>query len=279
VALFLKSIGIGLLVIIAMAGPWAFLAAVNLRAMPSFPWSALVMAGYLWSAWLYTGGTGPPGSTRQVRSTLLRARKLNLREWRNSLLAGIPAIAALWLLYAAVSVYSPPPVRAAVPALPIQSLVAAIFMSALVAAVSEEAGCRGYMQVPLEKRFGPAVAITTSTIAFTVLHLSHGASILRLVPFYAAAGVVYGLMAYASDSILPSFALHFVGDALLFSLRAFHVALRRSQTTSSQNNAYAILVLAGALALALASVLAFKRALPKSGRSGAGSSHEPEPVE
>jgi len=263
---FLKSIGIGLLVIIVMVGPWSILASLNLHTTPSLPWSAPVMAVYLWSAWRYAGGIGPPRSTREFRRALLRARALTLREWRSCLLTGVLAIAALWSLYGVVSIYIPAHIqRTTTTALPIQSMVAAVLMSALVAAVSEEAGCRGYMQVPLEKRFGPAVAIASSAIVFTAIHLGHGASVLQLLPFYAAAGVVYGLLAYAAGSILPALVLHFIGDLILFSLRSFHIVLWKTQKPSSWQNTYATLGVASAVVFMVGSVLAFRRLLRQRG--------------
>jgi membrane protease YdiL (CAAX protease family) len=42
-----------------------------------------------------------------------------------------------------------------------------------------------------------------------------------------AAGCIYGLMAYLSQSILPSLLLHFLGDLLLFGLRASVTASTR----------------------------------------------------
>jgi membrane protease YdiL (CAAX protease family) len=258
----LKAVGLGLLVIVFTAGPWSIIAAVNLRTSPNLPWAGPVMAAYLWLAWLYARGAGPPASTQEVRMTLLRARPLTGEEWRNSLFAGVPAIASLWLIYAAVPIYNPlVTARPASEPLPVQSAAVAVLMSALVAAVSEEAGCRGYMQVYLERRVGPITAIVLSTGLFLLIHLSHGTGVLRLLPFYAAAGVVYGLMAYASNSIFPSLALHFVGDLLLFSIRAFHLGFWPQGSPGAWQNGYAFLLIAGALGMGLASVLAFRTLL------------------
>ena len=54
------------------------------------------------------------------------------------------------------------------------TLLATLFMSALVSGIAEEAGFRGYMQSMMERRYGPAVAIAPTSLVFGFAHLSHG---------------------------------------------------------------------------------------------------------
>jgi membrane protease YdiL (CAAX protease family) len=56
-------------------------------------------------------------------------------------------------------------------------------MSALVAGFCEEAAFRGYMQGPIERRYGPVVAILATGIAFGFAHLSHPQVTLTMVSF------------------------------------------------------------------------------------------------
>jgi membrane protease YdiL (CAAX protease family) len=49
-----------------------------------------------------------------------------------------------------------------------------LIMASLVAPISEEAGFRGYTQVPLEKVYSPVMAILISSIAFSLAHFTHG---------------------------------------------------------------------------------------------------------
>jgi hypothetical protein len=82
---------------------------------------------------------------------------------------------------------------------------------------------------------GPLPAIGTTSLVFVLIHLSHGVSALaRVGPFYLAAGCIYGLLAYLSQSILPSFLLHFLGDLLVFGLRSsvVHLGSPLSRITS-----------------------------------------------
>jgi membrane protease YdiL (CAAX protease family) len=99
------------------------------------------------------------------------------------------------------------------------TIYAAIFMGSLVAAVVEEAGFRGYMQVALERAYGPGIAIATSSVVFALAHLTHGSRILPMLPFYAAGGAAYGLLALLTGSILPSMVLHLAGDLVMFTVQ------------------------------------------------------------
>src|SRR5437764_758125 len=85
----------------------------------------------------------------------------------------------------------------------------------MVAGTSEEAGFRGYMQGPLERRYGPVMGIAITSIAFGLAHLSHGA-FLPAILFDILWGVLYGLVTYWSGSIVPAIVLHSSADALEF---------------------------------------------------------------
>jgi membrane protease YdiL (CAAX protease family) len=218
-----KAILVGWAVVVATALPWPLLAAANLRTTPQIPWSVPIVLIYVWAAWHYLNGSGPPHRTASRRHELLRARPLGRAEWKDSLFAATPAIVALWLLYAiaAAFAHAAPPARSL---LPIQSAIAATIASAVVAALSEEAGYRGYMQQVLEARFGPVLAVITTSLTFAVSHITHGWSALALMPLYFLAGCIYGTTAFLTNSILPSLALHLTGDLFLFSmpLLGFH---------------------------------------------------------
>ena len=108
--------------------------------------------------------------------------------------------------------------------IPAWTVVATILMLSIVAGVSEEAGFRGAMQVPLERAYGPTAAIAITSVVFTLVHLSHGKAILPFLPFYFVVAVIYGLLAYLTGSILPAIILHAAGDAVTFGLQ--YVAVR-----------------------------------------------------
>jgi len=177
------------------------------------------MAIILWLTWRYLDGVGPPRRLAEFRHDHLRARALTPQVWGVALLAGASAVIAVRAAFRAVvgvlQIAAPPGGGD----IPVITAIAAMVMTSAVAGVVEEAGFRGYMQLPLERAYGPAVAIATSSILFTLSHLNHGAAVLPFLPFYFAIAVAFGLLTFLTGSILPSMVLHFSSDLLTFALR------------------------------------------------------------
>src|SRR5207237_7477117 len=84
----------------------------------------------------------------------------------------------------------------------------------VVAGVVEETSFRGYMQGPVERRYGPAIAILLTGILFGLAHFTHPEVGLILMPYYLAVVAVYGALAYLTNSIFPSMVLHAGGNIL-----------------------------------------------------------------
>jgi len=99
--------------------------------------------------------------------------------------------------------------------IPVVTLLPSLLMSAVVAGIGEEAGFRGYLQGPLERRHGPAMGIAIASIVFGLAHLTHGA-FLPAILFDVGWGALYGLLTYWSGSIVPAIILHSSADALEF---------------------------------------------------------------
>jgi membrane protease YdiL (CAAX protease family) len=249
-----KHTALGLVVVVAVAAPWSVLIVLNLRVSPHVPWALPAGVAYVVLAMAYLNGSGWPGSTSSVRRSYFRARPLALAEFSWALLAGLCAITSLWLLFAASGYLSAQSSTGQANLSP-TFLVGAVVLGAAVTAIAEEGGLRGFMQMPLECLIGPTAAVATTSIVFVLIHLSHGlAAVARFGPFYFAAGCVYGLLAYLTQSIVPSLLLHFVGDLLVFGLRTSLVHVAGPRATGSR----AALVLCGLLAVA-ASGAAFVR--------------------
>jgi hypothetical protein len=91
-----------------------------------------------------------------------------------------------------------------------------IVMASLVAGICEEVGYRGYMQVPLERRYGPATAIAVVVVVFLAAHLHQA-----WLPAFLVAGVIgsvmLGMLAWASRSLIPGMIGHTVMDIFNFS--------------------------------------------------------------
>jgi membrane protease YdiL (CAAX protease family) len=102
---------------------------------------------------------------------------------------------------------------AAPPGTPPAVMFMLLAMSSLVAGVSEEASFRGYMQGPIEHRYGLSAGILVSGIMFGVLHFpNHPNAVLQMLPYYIAVSALYGGLTWATDSILPALVLHVGGD-------------------------------------------------------------------
>jgi membrane protease YdiL (CAAX protease family) len=83
-----------------------------------------------------------------------------------------------------------------------------------VAGIVEEAAFRGYMQRPIERRHGLVVAILVTGTLFGFAHFAHPEVTLILMPYFIAVAAVYGALAYLTNSIFPSMALHAGGNVL-----------------------------------------------------------------
>ena len=102
-----------------------------------------------------------------------------------------------------------------IPTLPLKWL--AVIVSAISAAVCEETGFRGYMQRPIEEHRGVLIAVLISTIFFTLVHLTKAWSLAGMVPIVFGAGLLLGLLAWSSQSLIPSMIGHVVMDIGLFA--------------------------------------------------------------
>jgi membrane protease YdiL (CAAX protease family) len=237
-------IGLGLAVTAAVAIPWSALVVVNVRLSPHLPWAIPAGVAYAWLAVAYLGGRWPPRSTSAARRRYFRAHQIPRVEFLWAFLAGLAAISSLWLLFAALGRLSMQAPRGAEADLPLGFVVGAIVIGAAVTAIAEEGGLRGFMQAPLERLIGPAPAIATTSVCFVLIHLSHGvAAFARTAPFYLAAGCVYGLLAYLTQSILPSLLLHSLGDVFTFAIRSSLVQFTGPRETGTKASLIVLAVL------------------------------------
>ena len=211
----------GLAVTAAGTLPWALLAAWNQRVFVQLalghpahdPLSLAVLEIPQRLRLATNDGGGPP--------TSLRANRLSGDLWGMSLLAGLVGLGALLPLLGVMSRLVRLPAESqgihTPPQMPFLTVFLLLVMASVVAGVVEEAGFRGYMQGPIERRHGPLVAIVLNGALFGVVHYTHHpASVVAMLPYYLAVAAVYGGLAYATNSILPAVVLHAGGD--VFSL-------------------------------------------------------------
>jgi membrane protease YdiL (CAAX protease family) len=102
-----------------------------------------------------------------------------------------------------------------IPSLPLKWL--AVVVSATSAGICEETGFRGYMQQPIERRHGAPTAVFVSSVFFMLLHLTKGWALVGMVPIVLGAGVLLGLLAWSSESLIPGMIGHILMDIGLFA--------------------------------------------------------------
>lgn len=264
-----RDVLIGFFVMAVVTVPWSVVAVVNLRVSPQVPWAIPATLGYLAAMAWYLNGRGWPASTTETRRRHFRARLPGPTRTAWALLAGSLAIVSLWLIFAATGRLASQPAPGREAAVAPQVLLAFVIVGSLVTAMGEEAGIRGFMQAPLERRFGPYVAIAISTIAFVLIHLTRGAAaLLSNGLFYLAAGVVYGLLAYLTQSILPSLLLHFLGDIVTFALRSSLLRLSGPHTVLEITFSVLGAVIMAGLSIAAFRALARNAAPPRNPAGG-----------
>lgn len=200
-------------------GVWTALMLANIRTTPLFPWAVLVMAVFLWLAWLYLGGKGWPQKTAAARRRYLRAKPVSAKVYFWTFLTGVLAIislAGLWIvLYQVIKM--PPNVLPEYSRYPVFTVSAFILMGSLVSPLMEEAGFRGYLQVALEGDFPISVALLLSSLFFAMAHLNHGVLAPKLLVYFLV-GVTFSTLAWLADSILPVIPVHIMGDLTFFIL-------------------------------------------------------------
>lgn len=216
VPVVIRAVIVGTIVAAVATYPWAWLAAANTRHLPTVPWGPLVMAVYLWCYWWYVTGRGRPASTSAFRRRNARVRAVSSSAFGAAMIAGIFGLWSSVALLRLIGRLSGHALGGAsgVGHLSAITIAAFVLMGSIVAGVAEEIAFRGYMQRPIEQRYGPVAAILTTGIMFGLAHGGHTYWSLALMPYYLAVGAVYGTMTYLTDSVVPSLTLHAVGDAL-----------------------------------------------------------------
>jgi membrane protease YdiL (CAAX protease family) len=206
-----RAIAVGFVVFEIGVGAWLAIAAL----IPA-PWSIVVMGGVLWAYWNYFGGSGWPQSTADVRRQRFRATRMPTPVWKRSLVAAMLFVVAIQSGFVISFRIFEFPAEAFAAGyrfsdLPVWSAWLFVIMASLVAGICEEIGFRGYMQVPLEKRYGPAISIAIVSMAFVVFHLNQAWAPPILLHIFAIS-VMLGILAYASGSLIPGILGHALMD-------------------------------------------------------------------
>jgi membrane protease YdiL (CAAX protease family) len=175
---------------------------------------------YLGIYWQFISGAFGARDSAEWRRLNLRAHRVPSDVWGPAVFAGLLGFGALLALLAVMQrmmdLPQSPPV-ATPDGMPFITLFLLLVTASIVAGVTEEAAFRGYMQTPIERRYGVVVAILVNGIMFGLLHFTnHPTGVVTMLPYYVGVAAVYGGLTWATDSILPALVLHAGGD--VFSL-------------------------------------------------------------
>jgi membrane protease YdiL (CAAX protease family) len=214
----LRAVVAGLLIAMSAANVWPLLL-LNLGVPAATIIEGIFLALYVW----WTGGGGPPRRWQAARAAAFRRKTLSQAQWAWGLVAAfffaVTIHASLVLLFR----YVPFPTTAFrhgydfsfIPALHLRWF--ALVISAASAGICEETGFRGYIQQPIELRYGAPVAIAISSFLFMAVHLSKSWALVGMIPIVLGAGLLLGLLAWSSESLIPGMIGHTMMDVGLFS--------------------------------------------------------------
>jgi membrane protease YdiL (CAAX protease family) len=89
-------------------------------------------------------------------------------------------------------------------------------MASVVAGICEEVGFRGYMQKPMERKYGPWIAISITSLVFVLVHIHQAWAGGILFQIFVISFMI-GWLAYATSSLIPGMIAHILFDIVNFS--------------------------------------------------------------
>jgi membrane protease YdiL (CAAX protease family) len=186
------------------------------------PWAFIVMVGFLGAYLRYFSGHWGPKIRRNARAVRFRSLILPRRVWLLSLFAAaLIVIIEQSGLVVTFRIMEFPADKflqeyGFIESIPSWAGWLVIIMISAVAGICEEVGFRGYMQVPLEKRYSPLVSISLVSVVFVLVHLHQAWSGPIIIHIFFIS-VLFGSIAYYSGSLIPGIIAHFIMDICNFS--------------------------------------------------------------
>jgi len=218
IPLTLRAVVGGILIGLSAAIVWPIL--LLSVGVPIAAGLELVFLGlYVW----WASGVGWPKRFQAERRDFARANPISGGQWGWGLLAAVAFAATVHTAIVLLFRLVPFPAAAFhagydfsfIPTVSLKWLACAV--SALSAGVCEEMGFRGYMQRPIENRHGPIVAIAVSSVLFLLLHLNKSWSLMAMTPIVLGAGVMLGVLARRSGTLVFCMIGHTIMDVGLFA--------------------------------------------------------------
>jgi membrane protease YdiL (CAAX protease family) len=269
----LRAIILGLLMALIPANVWPLLL-LNLGVPLAAIVEVVFLALYVW----WASGGGPPRTTQAARATAFRRGTPIQKQWSWGLIAAlffaVNIHASIVLLFRIVP-YPTATFRQGydfsfIPSVPLRWF--AVVVSATSAGICEETGFRGYMQRPIELRYAAPVAILISSLLFTAVHLSKGWAMAGMVPIVFGAGVLLGVLAWSSGTLIFGMIGHVVMDIGLFAywwtgIAGNFTARPISETGVDQPFLIACAVWAMSVIMVLLAISRLRGKTPRAGRA------------
>ena len=218
VPLVIRSILIGFGVTSLGVGIWVIL----VTYIPA-PWSVLPMSIILILYWMYFSGKWKPSNTQVFRRFSMRQIRLKRSVWILGLMAAfiiVLFVNAVGIFTFRIFEFQPDIFKTArfLNDFPAWKAWPIILMASLVAGICEEIGYRGYMQAPLEQKYGPVVGISITSIVFAAAHLHQAwaSGMLGMIVIFIISFMI-GYLAYSTKSLLPGIIAHVSFDIINFS--------------------------------------------------------------
>ncbi len=217
IPLILRSVLLGFVISTLGIVSWQVVATI----IP-MPWSIILMLGLLWVFIKYFSGGGFPVSTKAFRRENFRKTNLSSKTWSIAIVGALLIVlieqSGLVVTFRLMQFpaenflteYS------FLQTVPIWMAWLVIIMISMVAGICEEVGFRGYMQGPIEKKYGPLVAIVITSVVFVLVHLHQAWSGPIIIHIFAISAL-FGALAYYSGSLIPGIIGHIIMDVFNFS--------------------------------------------------------------
>ncbi|HEY2582068.1 MAG TPA: type II CAAX endopeptidase family protein [Mucilaginibacter sp.] len=189
----------------------------------SSPWVILPMVLALWAFWKFFSGSWGQKDRGEIKKENFRLTKLTPAVWKIGLTAAILfviIVQASFVITFRIIEFPANKFTAdykSIDSYPLWIAWVIVIMSSAVAGICEEAGFRGYMQVPIDKRYGPVFGIILTSVVFTLIHLGHTWA-LPILPHIFFASVLLGILAYRSGSLIPGIVGHSILDIFDYSV-------------------------------------------------------------
>jgi membrane protease YdiL (CAAX protease family) len=198
-------------------GIWILLVISNIPVHWSIGTMSMVLVLYV----MYFRGKWKPLSTQAFRSFCFRQVNLTKSVWIWGLLASFLLFLFLnvGLIFTFRMVEFQPEIfktATYLNDLPAWTAWLFIVMASLVAGICEEVGFRGFMQKPLEQKYGPVAAISITSVVFVIAHLHQAWAGGILVQIFIISSMI-GYLAYSTNSLLPGIIAHVSFDIVNFS--------------------------------------------------------------